>query len=284
MAAALDTVRTVAELRARVKEWRDGGAAVGLVPTMGALHEGHLSLARHAQTIADKTVATIFVNPKQFGENEDFGVYPRTEERDGELLASVGTDLLFAPAVGEMYPEGSATQVSVPGIGDVLEGEHRPGFFSGVATIVVKLLLQALPDVAVFGEKDYQQLQVIKRFARDLDIPVRIEGAPTVREADGLAMSSRNAYLNEEERAIAPALNRAIIAVADAARAGGDIRAAESKAMAEVLDAGFKSVDYLCVRDAESLEPVDDVRRPARVLAAAWLGGARLIDNVGVRP
>ena len=200
----LDIVRTVVDLRARVQAWRREGETVGLVPTMGVLHEGHLSLVRRSRAATTRTIATLFVNPKQFGPNEDFSVYPRDEASDAGKLADVGADLLFAPGIEEMYPAGSVTQVSVPQIGDVLEGEFRPGFFTGVATVVTKLLLQSLPDVAVFGEKDFQQLQVIRRLVADLDIPARIEGGPTVREEDGLAMSSRNAYLSEDQRRMAP--------------------------------------------------------------------------------
>ena len=199
-----DIVRTVADLRRRVAAWRVEGLTVGLVPTMGALHDGHLALARAAGTRCDRVVATVFVNPTQFGPNEDLDTYPRDEEGDRSKLSATGVDLMFAPPISEMYAEGEVTRVSVPEIGDVLEGTFRPGFFTGVATVVTKLLLQALADVAVFGEKDYQQLQVIKRLATDLMIPTEIVGVETVREADGLALSSRNAYLTAKERAVAP--------------------------------------------------------------------------------
>ena len=202
----IERVRTVAALRARIRAWRDEGLSVGLVPTMGALHEGHLSLVRRSLESTDRTCVTLFVNPTQFGPNEDFSVYPRSEDADAALLSSLGAHLLFAPETGEMYPEGSVTRVTVPGIGDRLEGAFRPGFFTGVATVVTKLLLQSLPDVAFFGEKDFQQYRVIRRFVADLDIPVRIEACPIVREADGLALSSRNAYLSKDERKAAPAL------------------------------------------------------------------------------
>lgn len=278
----IETVRTVAELRARVATWKGEGLRVGLVPTMGALHDGHLSLVELAKQKADRVVATVFVNPTQFGPDEDFDVYPRDEAGDGAKLGGAGTDLLFAPGVAEMYPEGSTTRVTVHGIGDVLEGTFRPGFFTGVATIVAKLLLQAQADVAVFGEKDFQQLQVIRRLAADLDIPVEIVGAPTVREEDGLALSSRNAYLTPDERAAAPALQRTLAAMAKRFRTGEDPESLSEWAKAELLAAGFSQVDYATLRDAETLEPEPASGRPARVLGAAWLGKARLIDNLAV--
>jgi pantoate--beta-alanine ligase len=278
----LDVVRSIADLRARVRQWRGAGERVGLVPTMGALHEGHLSLVRRSRAMTTRTCVTLFVNPTQFGPNEDLAVYPRTEEADAAMLAAEGADLLFAPAVAEMYPAESVTRVSVPGIGDLLEGEFRPGFFTGVATIVAKLLIQALPDVALFGEKDYQQLQVIKRMTRDLDIPAEIEGVPTVREADGLALSSRNAYLTPDERRAAPALYQSMSNVAAKVAAGGDVEREEARAAQTLLEAGFSTVDYLTVRDAATLRPWTDRARPGRVLAAARLGKARLIDNAPV--
>jgi pantoate--beta-alanine ligase len=280
--ADLETVRNVSELRARVGTWRNEGLSVGLVPTMGALHEGHFSLVRRSVTRMDRTIVTLFVNPRQFGPNEDFGTYPRTEAADAAALERQGAHVLFAPSIEEMYPEGAVTTVSVPGIGDVLEGSFRPGFFTGVATVVTKLLIQAAPDVAYFGEKDYQQLCVISRMAADLDLPVRIEGCPIVREPDGLALSSRNVYLTPEERKIAPALNRVLGEVAAEVRANGPTaaQAAEAGATQSLLDAGFRKVDYVTVRDAKSLAPVIDMSNPARILAAAWLGRTRLIDNI----
>ncbi|MEO5336936.1 MAG: pantoate--beta-alanine ligase [Magnetospirillum sp. WYHS-4] len=273
-------VRTVAELRGQIQAWRREGGRIGLVPTMGALHEGHLSLVRRARAEGcTKVAATVFVNPKQFGPNEDFQVYPRDEAGDAAKLESVDTDLMFVPRVSEMYPEGAVTLISVPGLGDLLEGEFRPGFFSGVATVVAKLLLQALPDVAVFGEKDYQQLQVIRRLVRDLDIPVEVVGGETLREPDGLAMSSRNAYLTPEERRIAPALNRTLKGVAERIQGGGGCTQAEDWARGELLAAGFRKVDYVTIRDAETLTG-PSVGRPVRILAAACLGKARLIDNI----
>jgi pantoate--beta-alanine ligase len=273
---------TTGELRRQVRIWRAAGESIGLVPTMGALHEGHLSLIRRARTLTDRVCVTLFVNPTQFGPNEDFAVYPRDEAGDLAKIESAGADLAFLPSVAEMYPLGDSTRVSVAGIGEVLEGEYRPGFFTGVATVVTKLLLQALPDVAVFGEKDFQQLQVIRRFVGDLHIPVRIEGAPTVRETDGLALSSRNAYLSAEERRIAPALNRAIRAVADAVAGGADAEGEERRAVASLLAAGFASVDYVAVRDPETFGPWTERAHPGRVLTAARLGRTRLIDNVPI--
>lgn len=278
----LPIVRDVASLRAQAAAWRAQGLRVGLVPTMGALHEGHLSLIRTAKEKCDRAVATLFVNPKQFAPHEDFERYPRDEAGDGAMLASAGCDLLYAPDRAVMYPDGFATNVIVTSVSTPLEGEFRPHFFGGVATVVTKLLLQALPDAAFFGEKDYQQLQVITRMARDLDIPVAIEGCATVRENDGLAMSSRNAYLSADERRIAARLNLVMHDAIKAARAGEPIAQAEADAARHLTAAGFTSIDYVAIRDAETLAPVTDLSRPARILAAAWLGKTRLIDNMAV--
>lgn len=278
----IEIVRTVADLRTRIGDWRASGQTIGLVPTMGALHDGHLSLVRKSVSETDRTCATLFVNPKQFNPNEDLASYPRDEAGDISLLKGEGTDLLFAPEVREMYPPDATTEVRVPGIGDILEGECRPGFFTGVATVVAKLLLQALPDKSFFGEKDYQQLLVIKRLTADLDIPVEICGVPTVREADGLAMSSRNAYLAADERAIAPALFAAISGLAEAVRRGDDPVKGAAQASRELVSAGFAKIDYVTVRNAGTLEPVASTGEPARILAAAFLGKARLIDNVAI--
>ncbi|MDX9860344.1 MAG: pantoate--beta-alanine ligase [Rhodospirillales bacterium] len=279
-AADIKIVRAVADLRSCVAEWRAAGETVGLVPTMGALHDGHLSLVRMARRECSRVCVTLFVNPKQFNPNEDLAAYPRDEGGDAAKLAAEGAHLLFAPSVEEMYPRGSVTQVAVPGLGDMLEGSFRPGFFTGVATVVAKLLVQALPDVAFFGEKDFQQLLVIKRMAADLDIPVAIKGAPTVREADGLALSSRNAYLTADQRAVAPALIRVLRAVAAAVRNGAEVAAQAEWGRRELLAAGFAKVDYIEVRNALTLQPIASVDEPARVLAAAHLGRARLIDNI----
>lgn len=280
---ALAIVRTVRDLRAAVAGWRAAGERVALVPTMGALHEGHLSLLALARTLGRRAVASLFVNPTQFGPGEDLSSYPREEASDAAKLAAAGADLLYAPTVAEMYPHGFATEVRVSGLADHLCGPFRPGHFQGVATIVAKLLLQCAPDVAVFGEKDWQQLQVIRRLARDLDIPVEIVGAPTVREADGLAMSSRNAYLSVRERAIAAHLPRTLEALARAAASGEPCRAAEERAAQDLLAAGFAGVDYATLADAETLQPIERIgARPARAFAAARLGRTRLIDNLPV--
>jgi len=279
-ANAVEIVRTIADLRARVAAWRKGGDGVGLVPTMGALHAGHMALVAASRKRARRTLVTLFINPRQFGPDEDFAVYPRDEAADAVRLAAAGVDLLFAPDIAEVYPEGHATSVSVAGIGDVLEGESRPGFFTGVATVVTKLLLQSLPDVAFFGEKDYQQMQVIRRLVRDLDIPVAVAAVPTVREADGLALSSRNAYLTAAERAAAPALYRTLGAMAARFAEGEDAAGLEAWGQEELRTAGFTKIDYVAVRDAETLAPATGPDGPARVLGAAWLGKTRLIDNV----
>jgi pantoate--beta-alanine ligase len=284
MTGPLAVVRTVAELRAAVAAWRRAGETLGLVPTMGALHRGHISLIAAARAACRRSIATIFVNPKQFGPREDFSRYPRQEEQDRALLERAGCDLLFAPPLSEMYPEGFATTVSVAGVTDRWEGEARPGHFAGVATVVTKLLLQALADKAFFGEKDYQQLQSVTRMARDLDIPTEIVGCPTVREEDGLALSSRNVYLTPEERKAAPALHRALRGVAAAAREGHPIPSAVEHAIAALLKVGFASVDYFAVVDAATLAPLQKLDRPGRVLVAARLGAVRLIDNVAAQP
>ena len=284
MAETTKTVRTVAELRAAVSAWRRAGESVGLVPTMGALHRGHISLIAAARAACRRSIATIFVNPKQFGPREDFSRYPRQEEQDRALLAAAGCDLLFAPGLGDMYPEGFSTTVSLAGVTDRWEGEARPGHFAGVATVVTKLLLQAMADKAFFGEKDYQQLRSVTRMARDLDIPCEIVGCPTVREPDGLALSSRNVYLTAEERKVAHYLYRLICLLAVAAREGQDVGERIVGGTAALLKAGFAAVDYLALVDAETLEPLAKLDRPGRVLAAARLGAVRLIDNVAANP
>ena len=278
----IETVKTIADLRRRLDEWRAGGETIALVPTMGALHEGHLSLVRVAKSKAGRTCTTLFVNPAQFGEGEDFAEYPRDTDDDDEKLENEGCDLLFRPDAEEIYPHGHATKVTVEGLGDILEGEFRPGFFTGVATVVTKLLVQALPDFAVFGEKDYQQLLVIRRLTRDLDIPVVIEAAPTVRDDDGLALASRNASLTSDERRIAPALFGTLSQVAENVGRGIDTEEQAAWGLDQLERAGFDKIDYFTVRDAETLAPAAGASRPARVLAAAWLGKARLIDNVAV--
>lgn len=283
MSLRLPVVRTVADLRARVGAWRQEGQRIGLVPTMGALHEGHLSLVRLARTRADRVVASVFVNPTQFGPNEDFEAYPRDEARDAALLADAGCDLLYAPSVEEMYPPGAATTITVAGVSEPLDGRARPGHFAGVATVVTKLLNQCAPDVALFGEKDFQQLQVIKRLVRDLDLPVAIVGGPTARAEDGLALSSRNAYLREGERPVAGRLNLILRRAFERLRAGEDVETVEREAVAELLAAGFTKVDYVEARVPDTLERLGPgpVRGPIRVLGAAHIGRTRLIDNLG---
>lgn len=279
---SLPIVRTVADLRAQVGAWRSEGLSVALVPTMGALHDGHLGLVRRARELADRVVASIFVNPAQFAPHEDFDRYPRDEAGDAAKLASAGCHLLYTPSVREMYPEGFATAMTVTGPAEGLCGAFRPQMFGGVALVVSKLFIQAQPDVAVFGEKDYQQLQVVRRFTRDLDIPVHVEGLPTVREPDGMALSSRNAYLTPDERARAVELSRALTDAAVVIAAGGEAGPALDTVRARLAAAGFASIDYVELRDAESLAPVTSAARPARLLAAAWMGRTRLIDNVPV--
>ena len=278
----IDAVRGVAELRRAVATWRQAGQSVALIPTMGALHAGHLALVARGKALCGRVVASIFVNPAQFGPGEDLSRYPRDENGDRQKLGQAGCDLAYMPAVAEIYPAGFSTTVAAGRLGETLEGFFRPGHFSGVATVVTKLLLQAEPDIACFGEKDYQQLQVIRRVVRDLDIPVRIEAVETVREADGLALSSRNAYLTPDQRRRAPMLHHALTEVARRARKGDPVAAAWGTH--SLIGAGFTKVDYCLVCDAETLEPVERVERKARVLAAAWLGQTRLIDNLPLDP
>ena len=276
--------RTVAALREAVRGWRGEGARVGLVPTMGALHAGHLELVAAARAQCVRVVASLFVNPKQFGPSEDFAAYPRDEAADLAAFAGAGVDLVFAPGVPEMYPKGFAATVHIAGVTEELEGAHRPGHFDGVATVVAKLLLQTLPDAAFFGEKDYQQLVVIRRLVRDLDIPVRIEGVPTVREPDGLALSARNIYLSPEERRVAPQLHRVLQDTAAAIIGAPDtVVASIEKGLATLRDAGF-APDYLALRDTANFAAVTKLDRPARLLVAARLGRTRLIDNIPVLP
>ncbi|HEV2651540.1 MAG TPA: pantoate--beta-alanine ligase [Rhizomicrobium sp.] len=275
-------VHTISDLRAQVNAWRTDSARIGLVPTMGALHEGHLSLVRETQTRCDKVIASIFVNPAQFAPHEDFDRYPRTLESDTQKLGGVGLDLIFAPSVGEMYPAGFATRLEVGGPSAGLETDFRPHFFSGVATVVSKLLIAAMPDVAIFGEKDYQQLLVIRRMTADLGLPIEILGAAIVREPDGLAMSSRNAYLRPDERKAAGKLNVILRDAIAALLKGAPIADAEAAAAKAIIQAGFNSVDYVAVRDAATLAKIETLDRPARILVAAKIGGTRLIDNMAV--
>jgi pantoate--beta-alanine ligase len=277
-------VRTVADLRKHIALWRKGEVRVGLVPTMGALHQGHMALVEAARAECDRIVASIFVNPKQFAPTEDLGSYPRREAADLEMLRSAGVDLVFIPAVDEMYPPDFATLVRVSGLTEGLCGAHRSGHFDGVTTVVTKLLIQALPDIAYFGEKDYQQLTVVRRLARDLDIPVRIAGVPTVREPDGLALSSRNVYLSAEERRIAPNLARVLRSIAAVLAQDPNAVAQEiAHGSAALQQAGF-AVEYLEIREAESLAVTSEVTASSRVFAAVRLGTTRLIDNMPSAP
>lgn len=272
-------VRSAADLRAAVGPWRKTGHETAFVPTMGALHQGHLALVRTARAHADRVVASIFVNPRQFAEGEDFDRYPRREDEDAAMLAEAGADLLFTPGVDDIYPQGFATIVRVPTLSAKLEGTHRPGHFEGVATVVARLLGLVQPEVALFGEKDWQQLVIVRRMVSDLALPPKIVGLPTVREADGLALSSRNAYLSEAERAVAPVLYRTLTAAVENLATGADVAAVLASARAELTSAGFQ-VDYVEFVAADSLEPTGGA--PGRLLAAAWLGRTRLIDNLAV--
>ncbi len=280
--SGISVIRTVPKLRDQVSAWRSRNQRIGLVPTMGALHEGHLALVKRALETCNRVVVSLFVNPTQFGENEDLSAYPRDEAADRAILGELGVHVLYAPTMEEMYPQGLVTSVRVPELAEGLCGAFRPGHFAGVATVVTKLFSQSLPDMAVFGEKDYQQLQVIRGLVRDLDIPVHIEAVATVREADGLALSSRNAYLSPAERAIAPTLFRALIQAAAAIKAGGDVRDLIEEGERALLEGGFSKVDYFEACDALTLKAVSDAHAPARILAAAHLGTTRLIDNVAV--
>lgn len=279
---SLEIIRTVDALRKRVGGWHREGLRVGVVPTMGALHEGHLSLVRLAQANADRVIVTLFVNPTQFNNKDDLAAYPRTEADDARKLDPLGVDVLYAPDADEMYPKGFATTVRVDGVSEGLCGAFRPGHFDGVATVVPKLLLQTGADCAVFGEKDFQQLAVIRRLAADLDIPVEIIPGPTVREPDGLAMSSRNVRLTAEGRATAPALAAILSDTAGKLEGVADIAQTLESARRAILAAGFTDVEYLELRDAANLTAIDTLDRPARLLVAAWLDGVRLIDNVPV--
>lgn len=284
---SLPIARTVGDLRTAIRPWRSQGDTVALVPTMGALHAGHLSLVdevkkRGART-GVKTIVSIFVNPTQFGPGEDLNAYPRTEATDAEKLSNKA-DLIFAPNAAEIYPADFSTAITVGGVTQDLEGAFRPTHFSGVATIVAKLLLAALPDIAIFGEKDYQQLLTIRRMVRDLNIPVEIAGSPIIREKDGLALSSRNSYLSAADRAIAGQLNVVLKETAQAVAKGAAIADATAKGRARLQQIGFASVDYLDIRHAETLASFPSGRpdAPARLLVAATIGKTRLIDNMPV--
>jgi pantoate--beta-alanine ligase len=273
------TVTTVTALRAALETRRSG--SIGMVPTMGALHDGHLSLVKEARKDAETVLVSIFVNPTQFAPTEDFGAYPRNLDQDLAKLSGQA-DIVFTPSAKEMYPDGFATSITVGGPALGLESDFRPHFFGGVATVVARLLIAAEPDLAVFGEKDYQQLLVVRQLVRDLALPVEIMAAPTLREADGLAMSSRNAYLASDERRIAGRLNVILKEAAAAARSKTDLRAVEGAAVEALWKAGFSHVDYVAIRDAATLDHITTLERPARILAAAKIGKTRLIDNMAL--
>ncbi|RLQ86928.1 pantoate--beta-alanine ligase [Notoacmeibacter ruber] len=276
-------VRQIDELRRQVAAWKADGFRVGLVPTMGALHAGHTSLVSLALKKCDRVVVSVFVNPKQFNNRSDLANYPRSEDTDRELLGEVGAHLVYAPAPDEIYPEGFATSVIVEGPALPLEGAHRPGHFAGVATVVCKLFNQARPNIAVFGEKDFQQLAVIQRMVSDLDIPVEIVAAPTIREKDGLALSSRNQLLSPEDRKKAASLYKAMTNAVDAIEGGADFAGTLNRTQAVILEAGFDKIDYLAIVGADDLQPMDERDREGRLLAAATIGGVRLIDNIPVK-
>jgi len=280
----VQTLRDLPALRAAILALRRDGKSVALVPTMGALHDGHMALVEEGRRRAKHVVVSIFVNPKQFGPNEDLDAYPRREATDAHMLQEAGVDILWAPTVDVMYPAGFSTNISLSGVTEGLDGAARPGHFDGVATVVTKLFNQVQPDVALFGEKDYQQLAVIRQMVIDLNLPVEIVGLPTQRAEDGLALSSRNTYLTEEERKQALALPRALGEAKRQMEKGASVDSALAKAIAMLANHGFDPIDYVTLCDAATLEPMTVLDRPARLLGAAKMGGTRLIDNIAVDP
>jgi pantoate--beta-alanine ligase len=283
-AAAVDIVRTVKELRSRVASWRSESLSVGLIPTMGALHAGHLSLVEAALKKYDRVIATLFVNPRQFDRPEDLAKYPRTEDDDATKLASANAHLLYAPNVDEIYPSGYSTNISVSGVSSGLCGGDRPGHFDGVATVCTKLFLQSGADGAFFGEKDFQQLRVVQQFVRDLNIPILIHPCPTVREDDGLALSSRNKHLSDEMRSRAPVLHQRLRAAAEQLLNGAPVDVIMKESIDFILKSGFDRVDYFELRDAKNLGLLQQNSSNSRLFVAAWLGKVRLIDNIAVIP
>ncbi|WP_272001947.1 pantoate--beta-alanine ligase [Roseovarius sp. ZX-A-9] len=275
-------VRSLEELRGMTRDWVRAGERIGVVPTMGALHDGHLSLVAAAEKVCDRVIVTIFVNPKQFNNPEDLANYPRTEHEDARKLERFAVDAVYVPDGDQMYPGGFSTTVSVSGLTDVMDGVHRPGHFEGVATVVAKLFIQSAASDAFFGEKDFQQLQVVRRMARDLDIPITVHGCPTIREIDGLAMSSRNLLLSDRARVKAPILFEEMEKIAEGVTTGGDFAALQAAATRRLEIADFTKVDYLEMRAADDLSLLEAPTRPARLFAAAWLAGVRLIDNIAV--
>lgn len=280
----MQTLRDLPALRAAILALRRDGKSVALVPTMGALHDGHMALVEEGRRRAKHVVVSIFVNPRQFGPNEDLDAYPRREATDAHMLQEAGVDILWAPTVDVMYPAGFSTNISLSGVTEGLDGAARPGHFDGVATVVTKLFNQVQPDVALFGEKDYQQLAVIRQMVIDLNLPVEIVGLPTQRAEDGLALSSRNTYLTEEERKQALALPRALGEAKRQMEKGASVDSALAKAIAMLANHGFDPIDYVTLCDAATLEPMTVLDRPARLLGAAKMGGTRLIDNIAVDP
>lgn len=276
--------RDVPSLTSGLSALRAGGGRIAMVPTMGALHAGHMALVEEAHRRADHVVVSIFVNPRQFGPNEDLAAYPRREAADAAMLNEAGVAVLWAPSADVMYPRGFATNIQVAGLGDGLDGAARPGHFDGVATVVAKLFGQVRPEVACFGEKDYQQLAIIRRLVADLDLRVAIVGVPTQRDADGLALSSRNAYLTPAQRSKAVSLPEVLVMAGEGIKSGESVAAILPWATQYLLDSGFDSVDYVALCDAQSLAPLTSLDRPARLLAAARIGGTRLIDNMAVNP
>lgn len=275
-------IRTLVDLRTATRGWHQAGETIGVVPTMGALHDGHLSLVAAAKAACDRVIVTIFVNPKQFNQGSDLDAYPRTEAEDARKLERFSVDAVYAPDVSQIYPDGFCTNVSVTGMTDVLCGAHRPGHFDGVATVVTKLFTQTSADKAFFGEKDFQQLMVVTRLAKDLDIPVQVVGCPTIREEDGLAMSSRNLLLSDRARIKAPRMNEVMEEVVETLAEGASFSDLQSKAESKLEAAGFTEVDYFELRSQASLKLLDRPTEPARLFAAAWLAGVRLIDNIDV--
>ena len=279
----MQTMSEISDLRATVKRWRAAGDSIALVPTMGALHPGHMALVHAARIQADHVIASIFVNPAQFGPNEDFAAYPRTEAQDAALLLQGGCDLLWVPSVATMYPAGHATGVRVAGLDTMLCGASRPGHFDGVGTVVAKLFNQVQPDIALFGEKDWQQLAIIRRMARDLDFALDIAGVATVRDEDGVALSSRNAYLSKAQRKAAAALPAAMRAAITAMADGTAVAVAIAKAKDAIIAAGFDSIDYCELRDGDSLAMAETTDDNARLFVAARIGKTRLIDNMPMK-
>ncbi len=275
-------LRRLADLRALTTQWHRDGEVIGVVPTMGALHQGHLSLVEAAKAGCDRVIVTIFVNPKQFNNPEDLANYPRTEHEDAEKLSPYGVDAIYVPDPDQIYPEGFSTTVTVAGLTDVMEGPFRPGHFEGVATVVAKLFLQTQANRAYFGEKDYQQLLVVRRMARDLDIPIEVVGCPTVREPSGLAMSSRNLRLSADGLQIAAQKNQIMREMAEALSQGADFAPIAQAARDTLIKAGFTEVEYIDLRCSETLQALPRADRPARLFVTAWADGVRLIDNIPV--